>query len=130
MLSRENRVIPGSFLLPGLVFVSVVVAELQFGITVSSSRLLVFVLSAGLFVCLPQLYLARTDTTVAPRTRVRFAVLMTMLFATMFTANAGHLQDRLIVAIGGGAFLALVGYEFAAGYRDSNAAEPRSESRS
>lgn len=130
MLSRENRVILGSFLLSGLVFVGVVVAELQLESRVSGSRVLVFVLYAGLFVCLPQLYLARTDTSVAPRTRVRFAVVMTMIFAGMFTEDTAQLQDRLIVAIGGGAFLALVCYEFVAGYRDSNGAEPRTESSS
>jgi hypothetical protein len=130
VLSRENRAILGSFLLTGLVFVGVVIAERQFGTTVSGSRLLLFLLYAGLCVCVPQLYLAKTDTTVAPRSRVRFAVLMTLIFAGNLSKNTGQLQDRLIVAVGGGAFLALVGYEFVAGYRDSRAAELRSESSS
>ncbi|WP_222920088.1 hypothetical protein [Natrinema sp. SYSU A 869] len=119
MLSRENRVILGSFLLAAVAFAGVVVAESRFGITVNDYSVLEFFLFPGLFVCLPQLYLAKTDATVSPRSRVRFAVVVTMLFAVAFAGDAGQLQEKLILAIGGGAFLGLVGYEFVAGYRRS-----------
>lgn len=119
MLSRENRVILGSFLLATVVFAGVIVAELWFDVRFDDHPVLAFLIFAGLVVCLPQLYLARTDTTVSPRSRVRFAVIVTMVFAAGFVGNADGIQGTLIVVIAGAAFLGLVCYEFYAGYQDS-----------
>ncbi|MXV61741.1 hypothetical protein GS429_06610 [Natronorubrum sp. JWXQ-INN-674] len=120
MRSLENRVILGSFLLFAAVIVGVIAAERVFDVRFGDYPLLAFLAFAGLTVALPQLYLAKTDTDVDPRSRVRFAVIVTMVFAAMFAESATTLQDRLILIVGGGAFLALVGYEFFAGYRASS----------
>ena len=124
MLSHENRVILGSFCLALVVLAGVTVTEQVLGIRYSSYPVVAFLMYAGVAVGLPQLYLARTDTTVSPRSRVRFAVIVTMVFAAGFAGMADGLQARLIVGIAGAAFLALVGYEFYAGYRESTTEGP------
>lgn len=127
MLSRENRVILGSFCLALVVLAAIIVAEQWLGITDSNYPVLAFLIFAGLTVGLPQLYLARTDTTVSPRSRVRFAVIVTMVFAAGFSGTTDGLQAKLIGAIGGGAFLGLVCYELYAGYRDSATDSPMAD---
>lgn len=124
MLSRENRVILGSFCLALIVIAGVTVAERWFGVTYGDYPLVAFLLFAGVTVALPQLYLARTDTTVSPRSRVRFAVIVTMVFAAGFAGTADGLQAMVIVGIGGAAFLGLVAHEFYAGYRDATISNP------
>ena len=128
MLSRENRVILGSFLLAGVVLAGIIFAEFWLGIRFSDYPVIAFLLFAGLTVGLPQMYLAKTDTTVSPRSRVRFAVIVTMVFAAGFAQNADGIQQTLILAIGASAFLGLVGHEFVAGYRESSRNDPTPES--
>lgn len=133
MLSRENRIILGSLLLFVGVIVTLLPLEDALGTAVLEQPLVAFLLFTGLIVAVPQLYLAATDDDVSPRTRVRFTVIVTGIFAVMFAEPAAlegslglslftdleALQHALIVAIGVGAFVGLVWYEFLAGYRSS-----------
>ncbi|WP_207590464.1 hypothetical protein [Halomontanus rarus] len=124
MVSRENRVILGSFLLVPVVFAGVAVAELWLGIPFGAYSLLAFLTFAGVAVALPQLYLAKTDTEVDPHSRMRAAVLATVIFAAVFADTSDPLQRRLIIGTAGAAFLGLVGYEFYTGFRDSGTDTP------
>jgi len=120
VLSHENRVILASFCLAAIVLAGVIVAEQWLDIRFGSYPVVAFLLVAGLTVLLPQLYLAATDRTVSPRSRVRFAVVVTVVFALVFADGTDRLQDLLILAIAGGAFLTLVSYECYAGYRTTS----------
>ncbi|ELY42717.1 hypothetical protein [Natronorubrum tibetense] len=119
MVSRENRVILGSFLLLVVAAAAITATEQWLDLRYGDNPFLAFLLFAGLAVAVPQLYLARTDTDVDPRSRVRFAVIATMVFAAMFAESTDELQSQLILAIAGGAFLVLVAAEFVLGYRGS-----------
>ena len=119
MVSRENRVILGSVLLLAVAVAAIIAAEQWLDLRYGDNPLLVFLLFAGLAVVVPQLYLARTDAEVDPRSRVRFAVIATMVFAVMFAESTADRQSQLILTIAGGAFLVLVAAEFVLGYRGS-----------
>ncbi|SDK04781.1 hypothetical protein [Natronorubrum texcoconense] len=121
MVSRENRVILGSFLLLVVAVAAIAAAEQWLDLRYGDNSLLAFLLFAGIAVAVPQLYLARTDTDVDPRSRVRFAVIATMVFAAMFAESTADFQSQLILAIAGGSFLVLVAAEFVLGYRGSAA---------
>ncbi|RKD93269.1 hypothetical protein [Halopiger aswanensis] len=135
MVSRENRVIAGSFVLFVLAMVGWFVLENATGIADGDHPLVMFLVLYGLPVVLPQLYLAATgDGGVTPRTRVRFAVAFSGLFALVTVGSAGvrwswstafddleMLQYTLLGAIGIGAFGGLFCYEVLAGYRSSMA---------
>ncbi|WP_436347207.1 hypothetical protein [Natronorubrum sp. FCH18a] len=127
MVSRENRVILGSFLLLAAAVAGILVAEQWLAVRYGDNPLLAFLLFAGLAVAVPQLYLATTDADVDPRSRVRFAVIATMVFATMFAESTDQFQSRVILAIAGGAFLVLVAAEFVMGYRGSTTDGPRAD---
>lgn len=125
MVSRENRVILGSFLLFVAVAAGIVVAELQWGVSVGDSPLLAYLLVAGVAIVLPQLYLAATDDDVAPRHRLWFAVVAAVAFAFVTVPEAAGLQRASIYAIAGTVFLGAVCYEVVTGYRASRADESR-----
>ncbi|OVE83937.1 hypothetical protein [Natronolimnobius baerhuensis] len=130
MLTRENLVILGSLaLLFALLLVGLPLLEDATGLSINDYPLPAFLLFVGLAIVLPQLSLARTDAEASPRTRIRFAVIATGLFALLFTGgtypeaaleapleNLESLQGLVILVIGAGAFLGLVGYEFVAGF--------------
>ncbi|AXR83149.1 hypothetical protein [Natrarchaeobaculum sulfurireducens] len=133
MLSRENRVIGASVaLLVAIALVVLPVAEDTLGLALSDQPLAAFVLFAGLAVLGPQLYLARTDEEISPRTRVRFAVVVSAVFALTFAepgavdwsegtallADLETLQHAVLVVVAVGSLVGLVCYEFVAGYRD------------
>lgn len=130
MVSRENRAIAGSFVLFVLAFVGLGVLEMATGVAVTDQPLVIFLLLAVPTVVGPQLYLAATDADVSPRTRIRFAVIATGVFAAMVAdgplleddllsvlGDPRALQNVLIVTVAVGAFVGLVCYEFVAGYR-------------
>ena len=132
MVSRENRVIAGSFVLFLLAFVGLDTFETVTNVPVTDQPLVIFLLVAVPTVVGPQLYLAATDADVPSRTRVRFAVIMTGVFAWMFADPAAlegglpsllddleALQEALIVATPVAAFAGLVCYEFVDGYRST-----------
>ncbi|WP_137291351.1 hypothetical protein [Natronorubrum halophilum] len=124
MLSHENRVILGSIILLVLAVLGAVVVDTYLGISLGANPVLSFLVFAGIVVVAPQLYLATTDEDVSPRSRVRFAVIATGVFAAMFAGNAEGLESRIILTIAGGAFVGLVCYEFFAGYRSSSNESP------
>ena len=125
MISRENRIIGASL---ALLFVMVLfvlpVAEDVLGLALSDQPLAAFVLFAGLAVLGPQLYLARTDEDVSPRTRVRFAVVVTAIFALTFAepgavdwsegtalfADLEVFQHAVLVVVAVGSLVGLVCY--------------------
>ncbi|WP_049926333.1 hypothetical protein [Halopiger goleimassiliensis] len=139
MPSRENLVILASLLLLFLfVLLGMPLLDRAVGVDLNRYPLPAFVLVAGLAVVVPQLSLARTDDAVTRRTRIRFAVIATGVFAVTFAGDTQledglgwhllsdleALQSVLVLAIGAGAFLGLVAYEFAVGYR-SGAEDPQ-----
>ncbi|WP_121741984.1 hypothetical protein [Natronorubrum halophilum] len=120
MLSHENRVILGSIILSVLAVLGAVVVDTYLVISLGANPVLSFLVFGGIVVVVPQLYLAVTDEDVSPRSRVRFAVIATGVFAVMFARDAAALESRIILTVGGGAFVGLVCYEFLAGYRASS----------
>lgn len=66
MLSRENRVILGSFLLFAVSIAGIAVADQRLDVRFADYPLVAFLVFAGLTIVGPQLYLARTDTNVDP----------------------------------------------------------------
>ncbi|NGM68251.1 hypothetical protein G6M89_04375 [Natronolimnobius sp. AArcel1] len=134
MSARENLVILSSLaLLVVLVLVGLPLLEDMTGFSINAYPLPGFLLVTGLAIVLPQLYLASTDTAVSPRSRVRFAVIATGIFALGFAGgtypeaaleapleNLESLQGLVILVIGAGAFLGLVCYEFLAGFRSES----------
>src|SRR6056297_2535991 len=79
MVSHENRVIAGAMLFTAAILATLFAAESWLGFRLSEAPLVGFLLFTGVSIWLPQLYLARTDTTVDPHLRLRVAVLLTML---------------------------------------------------
>ncbi|MEY7851943.1 hypothetical protein AB7C87_22385 [Natrarchaeobius sp. A-rgal3] len=137
MLSRENRVIVGSFVLLVIAVAALAVVEVAFDVPIGQQPLLSYLLVTGLVVVTPQLYLAATDDDISARTRVRFTALAIGAFALWFAGHATYqvewgalleaepavLQEVAILAIGTAAVLGLVCYEFVAGYRSSGGNE-------
>ncbi len=115
MLSSENRAILGSALVLSALFF----LELWAGFGILEQPLLAFVLFPGLAIVFPQLYLALTDgNDITPRTRVRFAAIVALIFALPY-AGRGSWQELLVFALGTGAFLTLLSVEFYAGYQST-----------
>ncbi|MFA9503285.1 hypothetical protein ACERIM_10935 [Natrinema sp. H-ect1] len=117
MIDREGRVLFGSLLVFVLAVAVSVVLEGQFGVSLRDGPVVAVLLFAGVAVAIPQLYLAATDATIRPRSRLRFAALATAVFAVAFAAEAEGLRELVIATIGTGALLALVCYEGVTGYR-------------
>ncbi|AEH36485.1 hypothetical protein [Halopiger xanaduensis] len=135
MVSRENRVIAGSFVLFVLAIVGLLALETVTGVAAGEYPLVAFLVVYGLPVVAPQLYLAATGSgDVSPRTRVRFAVAFSGVFALVIVGGADvdwswsiafddleTVQYTLLGAIGIGAFAGLLCYEVLEGYRSSTA---------
>ena len=117
MVSRENRVLLGSLF---LVWLAITVVGLT-GIG-AESAVLVFVVLAGLGIVVPQLYLAVTDDDVPGRQRIRIAAVLSLVIAMLGVSGADPTERRIIAGLVAALLLAVVAYEFAAGYR-SNAVE-------
>lgn len=116
MVSRVNRVLVASL---ALVFLSfAVVAATGIG---QGSGLVAFVILAGVGFLAPQLYLARTDDTVSPRSRVRFGVVMTALVAFFSAGSAAPPEQYVVGVLGLGLLGGLAVYEFVDGYRAATA---------
>lgn len=136
MVSHENLVIAGSFVLLVIAVIGLHALERVLGIAVSQHPLVAFLVVVGIAIVLPQLYLARTDDELSPRTRVRFAAAAIAAFALLFASDvllsglgpapledAETVQNLAILAIGAVALLAMLGYEAVAGYRSSATGE-------
>ncbi|RQG91125.1 hypothetical protein EA462_03775 [Natrarchaeobius halalkaliphilus] len=141
MVSRENLVIVSSFVLLVLALAGIGIVDGATTVALGEYPLVMYLLFAGLTIVGPQLYLAATDDDVPPRTRVRFATIVWGLFALVMAdvsraeavlgsgilgADLETLQHLAILAIGGGAFVALVCHEFVAGYRSQETDESQS----
>ncbi|WP_306056057.1 hypothetical protein [Natronococcus wangiae] len=120
MISRENAAILGSFAL--LVLVLAGFSALQrLGVPVGDYPLVGFLVAVGVAIVLPQLYLARTDDEVAPRTRLWLAAILSGLFAIAFVTEPNGFKDALVLGVAGGALLVVCWYEARAAYRDAMA---------
>ncbi|WP_265110065.1 hypothetical protein [Halosolutus halophilus] len=117
MVSRENRVILGSFLLFVAVVAGIAFADRRLGVSIGDAPLVGYLLLAGVAIVLPQLYLARTDDDVSPRYRIWFATVAAVGLAFSIVSDATGLQRASIYAIAGTVFLGAVCYEVVTGYR-------------
>lgn len=115
MVSRENAAILAAFVL----FVVAVAAATAAGY--GSSRLVGVVVVPGIVILLPQLYLALTDreSDVPARYRIRFGVLVTVLYAGGSATTASGTERTTLQVIAGGLLVALLAYEVVAGYREA-----------
>ncbi|APW96559.1 hypothetical protein CHINAEXTREME_01695 [Halobiforma lacisalsi AJ5] len=139
MVSRENRVIVGSFVLLVAAIALLTTIDRYLGVSLDQHPLPAFLVVVGVAVVLPQLYLAVTTPDdgeeVSPRARVRFAAVAIAAFAVMFAGGTitgladltgGALEDPetlqhlAILSVGALALVALVGYEFLDGYRSGS----------
>lgn len=110
MLSRENAVLLGYWTLLGS-FVAVSLA-IEF-----SDPIVWFVAFAGLGYLAPQLHLSRTDDSVPGESRIRIGVLLAIAVGVFGFGNVGRPEERVVLAICLGLFVALLAYEFVDGYR-------------
>jgi hypothetical protein len=114
MVSRENRVLLASTALVALGLAVGAAADL------GTSALYGLLLFVGVGVVAPQLYLAATDDEFEPRTRIRTAALLGLLFVWGSYGTATDPTDRQVVgAVGAVLLVGLVGYEVVAGYRET-----------
>ncbi|SDQ27399.1 hypothetical protein [Natronobacterium texcoconense] len=142
MVSRENRVIAGSFVLLVTAIAVLTAIDSYTGVSMGEHPLPAFLLLVGFAVVVPQLYLAATNggesDDISPQARVRFATVAITAFALLFASDVlltgfeanpledvEALQNLLILAIGAVSLLVLLGYELVSGYRSSGSGETR-----
>lgn len=115
MVSRENAAILAAFAL----FVVAVAATTAAGY--GSNLLIGVLLVPGIVILLPQLYLALTDreSDVPARYRIRFGVLVTILYAGGAATTASGLERTTLQVVAAGLLVALLAYEVVAGYREA-----------
>ncbi|NKE34288.1 hypothetical protein GWG54_00385 [Natronococcus sp. JC468] len=117
MSSRENRAILAAFGLFVLVLAGLSVLEGTFGVPVGDGPLAA--LAFAVAIVLPQLYLARTDDEVAPRTRLGVAAVLAGLFAIGFVVAPTGTPSLLLFGAAGIALLVVCRREIRAAYRES-----------
>ena len=128
MVSRETRVV-GTAALTVLVALALFgVVETTYGFPAEWTNLVAFVLIAVVGFALPQLYLARTDSSVSPGWRLRAVLLFFLLFGSVSSANATATERVAIWTLVVVAFVLVLAYEFHAGYL-STARESRRSRR-
>ncbi|WP_254764409.1 hypothetical protein [Natrinema marinum] len=111
MISRENTVIAVGAVL------SVVVLLVGAAIGLEGPLFGAIVL-VGIPILGPQLYLAATgDVEVPPETRIRISVLVSIVLLSGFTVTGTGRERTIVRTVVFGLFVALLGYEFASGYR-------------
>ena len=115
MVLRETRVV-GTAVFSVLVVLGVFgVVETLVGFPAEWVNLVAFVLIAGLGFAAPQLYLARTDSDVAPAWRLRAVFLFVLLAGTTASSNATAAERVTIWTLVAGTLLGVLAYEFRAG---------------
>lgn len=116
MLSRENRVVLAGFLGAGAALVALLVVETQAGDPIGWSSLILFVLVGIVGLAVPQSYLALTDSSVSPSSRIRVTLVILVLLALMLSPDAGRWEGVAIWAITILAGLLAIAFEFRSGY--------------
>lgn len=115
MPSRESYLI-------GVAVLSVLIAQRLFALLDNAGyiddwrNLMGFLIITGLGVAVPQLYLARTGTSVPYRWRSRFVILGSIVLGGIFSSNASSGETRAIWLLVGMTVIVLVTYEFRSGY--------------
>ncbi|MDG5758024.1 hypothetical protein QA600_01570 [Natronococcus sp. A-GB1] len=117
MPSRENRAIMASFGVFVLALAGLSILEATLGVPVGDGPLAVFAFAVA--IVLPQLYLARTDDEVAPRTRLGVAAVLAGLFVVGFVAAPIGTPSLLLFGIAGIALLVVCRREIRTAYRES-----------
>lgn len=117
MSSRENRAILAAFGLFVLALAGLSILEGRLGVPVGDGPLAA--LAFAVAIVLPQLYLARTDDEVAPRTRLGVAAVLAGLFALGFVAAPTGTPSLLLFGAAGLALLVVCRREVQAAYRES-----------
>lgn len=111
MLSRENRVLLGAMVLVVIVFIVLEWLSTSVGLEGLAGPLAGFILVVGLGVAAPQLYLAKTDSSREPATRLRIVVFLTVVFAFMFALGASAFEQLVILGLTGLLVVGWFGYE-------------------
>lgn len=119
MVSRENRVIAGALVLFVAVLAGLIALEMAVGFGFDNQPLVWFVLIVGFAIWVPQVVLALDPEAdeIGRRTRIRFAVIATLVLAFVLGDVSGDPQERAIVLVGALAFVFLIGVEVVVGYR-------------
>ncbi|WP_293030200.1 hypothetical protein [Natronococcus sp.] len=117
MSSRENRAILASFGVFVFALAGIAVLEGALGIPVGDGPLAA--LAFAVAIVLPQLYLARTDDEVAPRTRLGVAAVLMGLFALGFVAVPTGTPSLLLFGVAGIALVIVCWREIRTAYRES-----------
>ncbi|MCU4754122.1 hypothetical protein OB919_19420 [Halobacteria archaeon AArc-curdl1] len=111
MLSRENRVLMGAMVLVVIAFLLLEWLSASVGLEGLAGPLAGFLLVVGLGVAAPQLYLAKTDSSRAPTTRLRIVVFLTVVFAFVFVLGASPFEQLVILGVTGLLVVGWFGYE-------------------
>lgn len=119
MSSRENRAILAAFGLFVLVFAGLSVLEGRWGHAATESPVVGFLVLVGIPIVLPQLYLARTDDEIPPRSRLWLVAGVSGLYALQAEGAAGRSQDLLVLGVAGAALALAFWYEARGAYRGS-----------
>ena len=113
MVSHENRFLPHFFVV--LILIFTVSATMY----VVGSTIVVFLLFVGIGVLGSQIYLAATGDDIAPRTRIRFGVLVTLVIVVGYSNTATSSEWLPIVIFGFTLVVFLLIYEAVSGYLTS-----------
>lgn len=116
MVSRETRAIGVGLLsafVAGIVFVAI---ELTVGFPGRVTSAATFVIVAVFGIALPQLYLARTDSTVPPQWRIRAVLVLFLLIGSALSVEATLIEGAIIWSIIAATFLVVIVSELRAGY--------------
>ena len=111
MLSRENRVLMGAMALVVIVCRVLEWLSTSVGIEGLAGPLAGFFLIVGLGVAAPQLYLAKSDSSREPVTRLRIVVFLTVVFAFVFVLGASSFEQLVILGLTGLLVVGWFGYE-------------------
>jgi len=116
-LSTGNRTLVTAFVTILVGGALLVALEATVGIPAGWTALVVFFLLAVVGFALPQLYLARTDGSVAPRTRLRIVVVVMLVWATAaFSANTTQTELAGVWTMTVGIVLVIGARDFRDGY--------------
>jgi hypothetical protein len=114
MLSGETRVFLVSTVLTFVLLFAAAIAGVGDG-----NGVLVVLVFGGIGILAPQLYLARTDSGVPARTRIRIAALLTLLFTFGIYGSTPDAREQGVGILAAALVVGLIVYEARAGYREA-----------